>query len=159
MQHSVQASASSAGDRLARLPILGRAEKSLRVAVLLSVAGGFLDAFTWIAHHGVMANAQTANVVLLAVYAAIGQWEQALRWVPSIAAFLVGVFSYAACAQEQAKRSKCQLRDRSILVIEVWCSSSSCRCMCDCRKLPEPRHFLRRRDANGELRQGRRPQL
>src|SRR5581483_8643936 len=67
-------------------------DESLRVAIVLSLAGGFLDAFTWIAHHGVMANAQTANVVLLAVHAATGEWVDALRMVPPIVAFLAGVF-------------------------------------------------------------------
>src|SRR6185436_10984004 len=90
MQQSVQTNAPSTASAGA-IAQLGRADESLRVAVLLSVAGGFLDAFTWIAHHGVMANAQTANVVLLAVYAAMGQWEEALRRVPSIAAFLAAV--------------------------------------------------------------------
>lgn len=69
-----------------------QSEEALSVAVVLSVAGGYLDAFTWIAHDGVMANAQTANVVLLGVYAAIGHWGQALHHVPPIAAFVAGVF-------------------------------------------------------------------
>jgi hypothetical protein len=56
-----------ASDRSPSSPAL-RSEESLGVAILLSVAGGFLDAFTWIAHDGVLANAQTANVVLLGVY-------------------------------------------------------------------------------------------
>ena len=89
MQQSMQ-NASRAASVDARADA-GRAEESLRVAIMLSAAGGFLDAFTWIAHHGVMANAQTTNVVLLAVYAAMGQWEEALRRVPPIAAFLAGV--------------------------------------------------------------------
>ena len=47
--HGVTAAASNQSAAL-------RSEESLRVAVLLSIAGGFLDAFTWIAHHGVMIN-------------------------------------------------------------------------------------------------------
>jgi uncharacterized membrane protein YoaK (UPF0700 family) len=70
-----------------------RSEESFVVAIVLSVAGGCLDAFTWIAHDGVLANAQTANVVLLGVYAATGQGEQALRHIPPIAAFAAGVFA------------------------------------------------------------------
>jgi uncharacterized membrane protein YoaK (UPF0700 family) len=70
-----------------------RAEESLLVAILLSLAGGFLDAFTWIAHDGVMANAQTANVVLFGVYGATGEWTQALRHLPPIAAFMLGVLA------------------------------------------------------------------
>ena len=89
MQSAMQQAASVASDRI-RAGL--RAEESLRVAVLLSIAGGFLDAFTWIAPHGVMANAQTANVVLLAVYVALGEWDQAFRHIPPIAAFALGVF-------------------------------------------------------------------
>jgi hypothetical protein len=40
-------------------------------------AGGYLDAYTWIIH-GVMANARTANLVLLWVYGAAGHWDEAL---------------------------------------------------------------------------------
>lgn len=60
--------------------------------MLLSLAGGFLDAFTWVGHGGVFANAQTGNVVLLGVFAASGQWRQAVRHIPPVIAFLVGVF-------------------------------------------------------------------
>jgi uncharacterized membrane protein YoaK (UPF0700 family) len=67
-------------------------EETLRVAMLLSLGGGFLDAFTWVAHGRVFANAQTGNVVLLGVAAATGQWREALHHVPPIAAFLLGVF-------------------------------------------------------------------
>jgi uncharacterized membrane protein YoaK (UPF0700 family) len=66
-------------------------EEHLQVAVLLSIAGGYLDAFTWLAHDGVLANAQTANVVLLGVYAAQGQWSQAWLHLPPIGAFVLGV--------------------------------------------------------------------
>jgi uncharacterized membrane protein YoaK (UPF0700 family) len=67
-------------------------EQRLRVAALLSAAGGFLDAFTWIGHGGVFANAQTGNVVLLGLFAAAGEWAEALRHVPPIVAFVAGVF-------------------------------------------------------------------
>jgi uncharacterized membrane protein YoaK (UPF0700 family) len=65
-------------------------EEALEVAALLAFAGGYLDAYTWIIHR-VFANAQSANVVFLWVRATAGQWEEALRYVPSIMAFAVGV--------------------------------------------------------------------
>jgi uncharacterized membrane protein YoaK (UPF0700 family) len=68
------------------------AEERTLVAGLLSMAGGFLDAFTWVAHGGVFANAQTGNVVLLGVFAALGRWSEALRHIPPILAFVLGVF-------------------------------------------------------------------
>jgi uncharacterized membrane protein YoaK (UPF0700 family) len=67
-------------------------ESALSVACLLSLSGGFLDAFTYIGHGGVFANAMTANVVLLGVSAATGHWGQALNHIPPLIAFLVGVF-------------------------------------------------------------------
>jgi uncharacterized membrane protein YoaK (UPF0700 family) len=69
------------------------AHETLYVALLLTAAGGFLDAFTWIAHGHVFANAQTANIVLLGLFAALGQWSQSLRHVPPIVAFILGVLT------------------------------------------------------------------
>jgi len=71
----------------------GRApEERVAVAALLSGAGAFLDAFTWLAHGSVFANAQTGNVVLLGLFAAERKWPQAIAHVPPIAAFFCGVF-------------------------------------------------------------------
>jgi uncharacterized membrane protein YoaK (UPF0700 family) len=67
-------------------------QKSLLVAMLLSAAGGFLDAYTWLACGGVFATAQTGNAVLVGVHAASGQWTQALQNLLPIAAFAIGVF-------------------------------------------------------------------
>jgi uncharacterized membrane protein YoaK (UPF0700 family) len=60
------------------------------VALLLAFAGGYLDAYTWIIH-GVMANAQTANLVLLWVYGSAGKWMEALHFAPPMIAFAAGV--------------------------------------------------------------------
>ncbi|SIN85050.1 Uncharacterized membrane protein YoaK, UPF0700 family [Bradyrhizobium erythrophlei] len=67
-----------------------RCDETVQIALLLAFAGGYIDAYTWIIH-GVMANAQTANLVLLWVYGTVGEWERALHFVPPIAAFIVGV--------------------------------------------------------------------
>jgi uncharacterized membrane protein YoaK (UPF0700 family) len=65
-------------------------EESLPVAVLLAGAGGFLEAYTWIFHR-VFANAQTANLIFLWVYATAAEWAKALHYVPSLMAFMLGV--------------------------------------------------------------------
>jgi uncharacterized membrane protein YoaK (UPF0700 family) len=74
---------------IATTPLLRR-EETVPVALLLAFAGGYIDAFTWIIH-GVMANAQTANLVLLWVYGTVGNWDKALYFVPPILAFAIGV--------------------------------------------------------------------
>jgi uncharacterized membrane protein YoaK (UPF0700 family) len=64
---------------------------SVRLAALLAVVGGFLDAYTYVSRDGVFANSQTGNLVLLGVEAARGDWSNAVRHVPPILAFIVGV--------------------------------------------------------------------
>jgi uncharacterized membrane protein YoaK (UPF0700 family) len=48
-----------------------RRDETVSIALLLAFAGGYLDAHTWIIH-GVIANAQTANLVLLGVHGTAG---------------------------------------------------------------------------------------
>jgi uncharacterized membrane protein YoaK (UPF0700 family) len=68
-------------------------EQSLLVASILSMTGGFLDAFTWLSLGGVFANSQTGNFVFLGMYAALGKWQEAAHHVPPIVAFLVGAWA------------------------------------------------------------------
>jgi uncharacterized membrane protein YoaK (UPF0700 family) len=64
---------------------------SLELGVLLAAAGGFQDAYSFIGLGGVFANAQTGNVVLLGVEAAREHWAAAVRHLPSLLAFVLGV--------------------------------------------------------------------
>src|SRR3954466_5947035 len=65
-------------------------DETFGVALLLAFAGGYLDTYTWITH-GILANAQTANLVFLWVHATAAQWQQAFHFVPPLFAFFVGV--------------------------------------------------------------------
>jgi uncharacterized membrane protein YoaK (UPF0700 family) len=64
---------------------------SLQLGVLLALAGGFQDAYSFIDLGGVFANAQTGNIVLLGVEAARRHWADAVRHVPPVLAFVIGV--------------------------------------------------------------------
>src|SRR5258708_22402885 len=86
----------------ASLPI--RRDETVQIALLLAFAGGYLDAYTWIIH-GVMANAQTANLVLLWVYGTVGEWERAFHFIPPIVAFTVGVVVAAWLRRATADRA------------------------------------------------------
>lgn len=59
---------------------------------LLAIVGGFLDAYTYILRGGVFANAQTGNIVLLAVNIAKGAFYQASYYLIPIFAFALGVY-------------------------------------------------------------------
>jgi uncharacterized membrane protein YoaK (UPF0700 family) len=71
-----------------------RRGETVPIALLLASTGGYLDAYTWIIH-GVMANAQTANLVLLWVHGSAGNWADAFHFVPPLIAFAVGVIAAA----------------------------------------------------------------
>ncbi len=68
------------------------ADRSVSVAFLLTAAGGFMDAFTFVGHGEVFANSMSGNVVLLGMSIASANWTLALRRIPPILAFLLGVF-------------------------------------------------------------------
>lgn len=68
-----------------------KTSESYYVAALLSVTGGFLDAYTFVSRDGVFANAQTGNFARLAICLANGSWELVLRYLIPIIFFVVGV--------------------------------------------------------------------
>ena len=65
--------------------------ESFAAAALLALSGGLLDAYTYLCRGGVFANAQTGNMVLLAIRAAEGKWQEAGRYLIPILAFAAGV--------------------------------------------------------------------
>lgn len=81
-----------------------RHDESFEAALLLAFAGGHLDAYAWIIH-GVMANAQTANLIFLWVYGTMGEWGKALHFVPPILAFAGGVVIAAWLRQATGERT------------------------------------------------------
>jgi uncharacterized membrane protein YoaK (UPF0700 family) len=64
---------------------------TLDIGVLLALAGGFLDGFTWVGHGRVFANAMTGNVVLLGINCLSGSWQTGFHHLSAILAFLAGV--------------------------------------------------------------------
>lgn len=70
---------------------MGQTSESFRLGALLAVAGGILDAYTYLVRGGVFANAQTGNIVLLGVRLIQGEWSMALHYLIPILAFAGGV--------------------------------------------------------------------
>ncbi len=83
--------------------VRARAEHPVTGAAL-AVVGGFLDAYTYVAHDGVFANAQTGNVVLVALDAARGHWAHAARFLPLLGAFVLGLVAAEAAAAHRHRR-------------------------------------------------------
>ena len=66
--------------------------ETFTIGAILAIAGGYLDAYTYIARGGVFANAQTGNIVLLGVKLMEGDFLKALTYFIPIFAFVLGVF-------------------------------------------------------------------
>ena len=72
---------------------------------MLSITGGFLDAYTFVSRDGVFANAQTGNFARLAICLASGNWDLVLRYFIPIFFFVIGV-SVAMWISRNAQNSK-----------------------------------------------------
>lgn len=64
---------------------------SIYFGILLTVIGGFLDAYAFVTRGGVFANVQTGNFVLFGIYLIQGKINQSLIHIPPIIAFMLGV--------------------------------------------------------------------
>lgn len=66
--------------------------ESMALGVVLTLAGGFQDAYSYNCRGHVFANAQTGNIVLLGQNLAMGEWGAALRYLVPLLAFISGVY-------------------------------------------------------------------
>src|SRR3712207_6279053 len=66
--------------------------ETLRLGVFLTLAGGFMDAYSYICRGKVFANAQTGNIVLLGQSLAEADFSRAVSYLLPIISFAVGVY-------------------------------------------------------------------
>lgn len=66
--------------------------QSMPLAILLTLAGGFQDAYSYNSRGHVFANAQTGNIVLFAQNLISAQFSQALHYLLPVLAFILGVY-------------------------------------------------------------------
>ena len=78
--------------RMIKLKAKQQMSESMVLAVLLTLAGGFQDAYSYNCRGKVFANAQTGNIVLLGQNLAQGNWGTALHYLMPLAAFISGVY-------------------------------------------------------------------
>ena len=87
----------------------GQMSESFIVGILLCLAGGFQDAYTYNFRDKVFANAQTGNIVLMGQNLAMGEWGTALRYLLPLLAFVGGIWL------AQTIRYRCRRRQRTML--------------------------------------------
>ncbi len=94
------------------------ASQRMRVAYILTLVGGYLDAYTYFIRGGVFANAQTGNIVKLGIALANGARDKYLFYLVPICAFALGLVC-ALSIKEVLERRQIRLVRRSILIIEM----------------------------------------
>lgn len=65
--------------------------ESLPLVILLTLSGGFMDAYSYICREHVFANAQTGNILLFGVNLSTGNFSSALRYLFPVLAFAFGI--------------------------------------------------------------------
>ena len=91
---------------------------TLLLAVLLSLSGGFQDAYTYVLRGNVFANAQTGNVVFMSQRLMTGDFRGALRYFLPLVAFASGILVAEQSAHFFKKINKVYWR-HVILILEI----------------------------------------
>lgn len=62
-----------------------------RLAILLTITGGFLESYSYVTRNGVFANAQTGNIARLGMALARADFPSVIRYSVPVVAFVAGV--------------------------------------------------------------------
>ena len=90
--------------------------ESILVASLLAVAGGYMDAYSYMGRGHVFANAETGNVVLLGIELMRGDAPAALRYLLPIACFVAGTLLAVVVKSRSAALQSFHWREIVILL-------------------------------------------
>ena len=85
--------------------------------LLITVAGGYMDAYSYLARGMVFATGQTGNFVLLAVYLARMEWRMVLHYLTPILLFWAGIF--ASMHMRHLFRRNARRWERGTLMLEI----------------------------------------
>ena len=76
--------------------------ESIELGIILALAGGFMDVYSYIGRDHVFANAQTGNIVLFSAYLFDGDWTHSRRYLVPVLSFMLGIF-VAECIHRRFK--------------------------------------------------------
>jgi uncharacterized membrane protein YoaK (UPF0700 family) len=89
--------------------------ESLILGALLALAGGCMDAYSYLCRGGVFANAQTGNILLLGVRLSEGDWAAAGRYLCPVLAFTAGIAVAEGIRFRLEARSRLHWRQAAVL--------------------------------------------
>ena len=65
--------------------------ETIELGIFLALAGGFMDAYSYICRGGVFANAQTGNILLFGVYITQGNIDKSIKHLTPVLFFSAGI--------------------------------------------------------------------
>ena len=83
---------------MSNLKLSKQMSESIKLGVILAIAGGFMDAYSYMCRGKVFANAQTGNILLLGINISERNWQMALRYLVPVLAFAIGIKNAAVIA-------------------------------------------------------------
>ena len=92
--------------------------ESFVLSAIISLSGGFQDAYTYNLRDKVFANAQTGNIVLMSQHIMSGEWVQGLHYLMPIFAFGVGIL-VAEQLSHRFKHSKKMHWRQMVVLLEI----------------------------------------
>ncbi len=99
--------------------------ESFLIGAILALAGGFMDAYSYLCRGEVFANAQTGNLLLLGVSLASGKASAALHYLFPITAFVIGIAASDILRRRTAPKTQLHWRQYSLL-LEILCLLCVC---------------------------------
>lgn len=88
--------------------------ESIELGIILSISGGFMDAYSYMARGKVFANAQTGNILLLGIHLSQGNYIKTIYYFFPIFAFTLGIALSAIV--RISNNSKLHWRQISVLI-------------------------------------------
>ena len=93
--------------------------ESLRLGIILAAVGGFLESYTFIGRGGVFANAESGNIVLVAIGLVKKDYKISALALIQIIAFILGTLVNESIRQERGKGIDPNRYSKIILIIEA----------------------------------------
>lgn len=91
--------------------------ESFRLGVLLAIAGGFLDAYSYVARGKVFATAETGNMVLMGLNIAQGNWQKVPHYLIPIVCYALGVLAAEQIKSRYKNNTDINIHWRQIVVL------------------------------------------
>ena len=102
--------------------------ESLPIMILLTLSGGFMDAYSYLCRGEVFANAQTGNILLFGVNLSMGHWSKALQYVCPVLAFAIGIAAVYKQKTRSLATDNCILRGSDIIRRNVYTAGTEFAC-------------------------------